>query len=329
MPLGRIIGTGSALPAKKLTNQDIEKIVDTSDEWITTRTGIQCRYVSDAATATSDLAIAAANKALESAGMTADQLDLIIVATSTPDHLNFPSTACLVQYQLGARRAAAFDLSAACSGFVYSLTTADQFIRSGLYKNILVIGADTLTKYLNWEDRNTCVLFGDGAGAVILQTSENERYGVLSSYLAADGSGGDLLMTPAGGSRKPITETVLKNKEQYITMDGKSVFKFSIRVIVDGIEKALSLAGLTQGDIDLLIPHQANIRIINHAIEKLGLSPEKVCVNIQMYGNTSAATIPIALDEAVRVGRLKKDMVVVMMGFGGGLTWGSNVIRWG
>jgi 3-oxoacyl-[acyl-carrier-protein] synthase-3 len=328
MPTSRIIGTGSALPPRRVTNDDLAKIVDTSDEWISTRTGIKSRYLTDANTATSDLAILAGRKAIEASGLAPDAIDLIVVATTSPDHLNFPSTACIVQEALGAHRAAAFDLSAACSGFVYGLATADQFIRGGMYQTVLLIGADTLSKYLNWEDRNTCVLFGDGAGAVVLQATDDPTQGVLASYLAADGAGGKFLINPAGGSRKPFNAEVLANKEHFITMDGKSVFKFSIRVIVDGVEKSLAAAGLKHSDIDLLIPHQANLRIIDHAVEKLGLSPEKVCVNIQMYGNTSAGTIPIALDEAVRAGRLKRGMVVVTIGFGAGLTWGSNVIRW-
>jgi len=323
-----IIGTGSSLPDKIITNDDLAKIVDTNDEWISVRTGIKSRRVTNAQESTSDLAIAAAVKALEAANIRANSLDLIIVATSSPDYLNFPSTACIVQEKLGAK-CAAFDLSAACSGFVYALTVGSQFIDSGMYKNVLVIGADALTKFLNWEDRNTCVLFGDGAGAVVLQRNDKSDDGILSSYLAADGSGADILINPGGGARNPINEDIIKRKENYIQMDGKSVFRFSIKVIVEGIEKVLEKANLLKKDIDFLIPHQANIRIIDHAVAKLGLSPSQVYVNIQDYGNTSAATIPIALDEAVRKGKLKKEMIVVTIGFGAGLTWGSNVIRWG
>ncbi|MFH1429236.1 MAG: beta-ketoacyl-ACP synthase III [Candidatus Margulisiibacteriota bacterium] len=328
MVIGKITGTGSAIPQKRLTNDDLAKIVDTSDEWISTRTGIKARHISDSQTATSDLAVEAAEKALVSAGIKAEQIDLIILATSTPDFINFPSTACVVQEKLGAVNSAAFDLSAACSGFVYALTTADQYIRSGMYKTILVIGADTLSKFVDWEDRNTCVLFGDGAGAVVLQPSENES-GIIASYLGADGKGGPYLCTPVGGSRKRTDQESLRLKQNCVTMNGREVFKFSTKIIVEGVKKVIEMAGLKLSDIDLLVPHQANTRIINHAVEKLGLSLEKVCVNIHDYGNTSAATIPIALDEAVQDNKLKPGDKVVTIGFGGGLTWGANVITWG
>jgi len=327
MLTGKIVGTGSFLPPKVLTNDDLAQMVDTSDEWISTRTGIKQRHISDEKTATSDLAIEAAQRALTAAGIKAAQLDLIVVATSTPDYLNFPSTACLVQERLGAVNSAAFDLSAACTGFVYALTVANQFIRSGMYQTICVIGADTLSKYVNWEDRNTCVLFGDGAGAVVLTPTESKD-GILGSYLAADGSGSRFLCNPVGGSRTPLSEERFQENRHYVGMDGRAVFKFSTRVIVEGVETVLAQTGLKKSDIDLLIPHQANTRIIGHAVEKLGLSPEKVCVNIHKTGNTSAATIPVALDEANQNGRIKKGDIVVTIGFGGGLTWGANVMRW-
>ncbi|MFA5928055.1 MAG: beta-ketoacyl-ACP synthase III [Candidatus Margulisiibacteriota bacterium] len=327
MLTGKITGTGLGLPKKQLTNDDIAKFLDTSDEWISSRTGIKARYIAEEGVSTSDLAVEAAINALASAKLSPEDLDLIIVATSSPDYINFPSTACIVQDKIKAVNAAAFDLSAACTGFVYALTTANQFIATGMYKNILVIGADTLSKNVNWSDRGICVLFGDGAGAVVLQPAEKGE-GILSSYLAADGSGGKHLINLVGGSRESLTEEKLKLKQNTITMDGKAVFKFSTKVIVEGILKVLDQAGLKTSDISLLIPHQANTRIIDHAVEKLGLSADKVYVNIQRYGNTSAATIPIALCEAVRDGKVKKGDVIVMMGFGGGLTWGANVIRW-
>ena len=323
----KITGTGSALPDRVLTNDDLAKFVDTNDEWISTRTGIKKRRITDENTSTSDLAYAASLKAIEKAGLSASDIDLIVLATSTPDFLNFPSTACLVQERLGASNAAAFDLSAACTGFVYALTTASQFVESQIQKNVLVIGADTLSKYVDWEDRNTCVLFGDGAGAAVVQPSSNGS-GILASYLAADGAGGGYLQNPVGGSRTPISESAIKERKNYVRMDGRAVFKFSTRVILEGIEKVLEKSGLTKSEISLLIPHQANTRIINHAVEKLGLSPQKVCVNIHNYGNTSAATIPIALDEAISEGKVNKGDIVVTIGFGGGLTWGANAIRW-
>lgn len=323
----KISGTGSYLPPKIVTNDDIAKIVDTTDEWISTRTGIKQRHIAEANVGCSDLAVPAAQKALEAANLSPDQLDLIIVATSSPDYLNFPSTACLVQDKLGASNAAAFDLSAACTGFVYAVTTADQYIRSGMYTKILVIGVDMLSKWVNWEDRTTCVLFGDGAGAVVLEASDSCE-GIIASYLAADGSGGGYLHNPVGGTKQPLDEASFIAKQNTITMDGRAVFKFSTRVIVEGVNKVLAKAGKKIEDIDLLIPHQANTRIIDHAVDKLGLSPKKVCVNIQRTGNTSAATIPIALDEAVRSGQVKSGNLIVAIGFGGGLTWGANVIRW-
>ena len=317
----QIIGTGSDVPPKIITNDDLAKIVDTSDEWIRTRTGIRERRVSDPGTATSDLAVIAAERALASARMDSRDLDLIIVATCSPDTL-FPSVACMVQNKLKANNAAAFDLSAACSGFNFALSSAAAYIESSRYKNILVVGADTLTKYLDWSDRKTCVLFGDGAGAVILQGT-GENAGILASYIKAKGEGGRYLVMPGGGSRDPEIK-----EGRFIRMDGMEVFKFAVRALEESVLEVLKLAGLTLLDIDLLIPHQANQRIIDHVMKKFNLPEEKVYVNLMKYGNTSAASIPLALSEAVNEGRIKSGNIIVLAGFGAGLTYGSNVLKW-
>ncbi|MFC1767340.1 beta-ketoacyl-ACP synthase III [Candidatus Margulisiibacteriota bacterium] len=321
MAKAAITGTGSGIPKKVLTNSDLEKIVDTSDQWITERTGIKERRVADENEATSDLAYEAAKKALESAKFSPEKLDLIIVTTSSPDML-FPSTACIVQDKLGAKNSAAFDLAAACTGFNYGLAVASSLIESGIYKNALVIGADTLTKYLDWTDRNTCILFGDGAGAVLLEAN-TDGTGVLANYLMAEGSGGKYLVMPGGGSRDPEIK-----KSRYIWMDGKEVYKFAVRALPASVKKALEAAKMNTSDISLLIPHQANTRIIDSALKKLDLSKEKVYVNLDRYGNTSAASIPIALDEAFQNKKIKKGDIVVLAGFGAGLTYGANVIKW-
>jgi 3-oxoacyl-[acyl-carrier-protein] synthase-3 len=321
----KIISTGRALPEKVLTNFDLEKIVDTNDEWIVKRTGIKSRHIADQNTATSDLAIEASKKAMEKAGITAEEIDLIMVATVTPDMI-FPSTACIVQEALGAVNAAAFDLETATSGFLYGLTIEDQFINTGMYKKILVIGAETLSKVLDWEDRKTCILFGDGAGAAIVGVSDDESE-ILSTHLGADGSGADFLAIPAGGSRMPATADTVAKRLHYITMDGSEVFKFAVRKMSSASLLALELAGLDVEDVDFLVPHQANIRIINSAAKKLKLPIDKVHVNLDRLGNISAGSIPIALDEAIEEGKINKGDVVVLVGFGGGLTWGSCVIR--
>ena len=320
-----IIATGSCVPDQTLTNKYFEEIVDTNDEWIKNMTGIEERRASDDTTATSDLATKAALRAMEKAGVAPEEIDLIIVATVTPD-MAFPSTACIVQKNIGACNAAAFDIEAACSGFIYGMTVADSFIRTGMYKKVLVIGAETLSKITDYTDRNTCVLFGDGAGAVIMSEVE-EGYGILGSHIGANGSAGHLLTQPAGGSRMPATEQTIKERLHYIKMDGSEVYKFAIKIMGEAAEKALASCGLTKADIDYLIPHQANIRIIESAVKRLKISPEKVYVNINKYGNTSAASIAIALDEANEKGFLKDNQVVVLVGFGGGLTWGSSVIK--
>lgn len=321
-----IIGLGYYVPEKVLTNFDLEKMVETSNEWIVDRTGIKQRHIADAGTATSDLAIKAAECALKDAGISADELDLIIVATATPD-MYFPSVACILQDKLKATKAAAFDLSAGCSGFVYGLVTGSQFISAGLYRRVLVVGAETISKILDWNDRNTCVLFGDGAGAAVLGTV-NEGYGILGIELGAEGSGGQYLKLPAGGSRMPASELTVSDKLHYVHMNGNEVFKFAIKVMGEASVKALENAGLTAKDVDFFIPHQANIRIIQSAAKRLKLPMEKVMVNVDKYGNTSAASIPIALKEAVMSGKVKKDDTVVLVGFGAGLTWASCVIKW-
>ncbi|MFH1361064.1 MAG: beta-ketoacyl-ACP synthase III [bacterium] len=318
----KIIGVGSCLPDKIVTNRDLEKMVETNDEWIKTRTGICERRVTDYETSTSDLAIKAAEKALKSAKLDPEKLDLIIVGTTSSDYL-FPSTACIVQNKLGAKNAAAFDVSAACSGFNFALTSAQQYIENGTYKNVLVVGADTLTKYLDWTDRGTCILFGDAAGAVVVTESSDEA-GILASWLKAEGHLGDKLIMPGGGSRDPE-----QRKGRFITMDGKEVFKFAVRVLHESILAVLKKANLEIKDIDLLIPHQANIRIIDHVIKKMKLPSEKVFVNLHKYGNTSAASIPLALDEALAEGKIKKGDIIVLSGFGAGLTCGANIIKWG
>jgi 3-oxoacyl-[acyl-carrier-protein] synthase-3 len=277
--------------------------------------------------ATSDLASRAAQKALEDAGITAEELDLIIVATATPD-MFFPSVACLVQANIKATNAAAFDLAAGCSGFVYGIVTGSQFIKAGLYKKVLVIGAETLSKILDWTDRNTCVLFGDGAGAAVLAET-TPGYGILATQLGADGSGGDLLKLPAGGSRNPATAETVAQKMHFVHMNGNEVFKFAVKVMGEAAVKVLADAGLSAADVDCLIPHQANIRIIQSAAKRLKLPMDKVMINVDKYGNTSSASIPIALEEAVHDGKIKKGDIVVLVGFGAGLTWASAVIKWG
>jgi 3-oxoacyl-[acyl-carrier-protein] synthase III len=321
-----ILGTGAYVPEKVLTNEDLERMVDTSDEWIVTRTGIHERRIASSDQASSDLAYEAAKRALDSSGIKPEQLDLIIVATVTPD-TSFPSTANLLQYRLGAKKAASFDLAAACSGFLYGLATATQFIQTGIYKYALVIGVECLSKITDWTDRNTCVLFGDGSGAAVVGQVE-DGYGFQAFDLGSDGGGGDLLKMPAGGSRMPASEESVADRMHYLKMAGSDVFKFAVRIMNSSAEASLQKAGLTKEDVDFLVPHQANIRIIDSAVKRFGLSPEKVMVNLDRYGNMSSASIPVALDEAVREGKVKTGDNIVLVGFGGGLTWGSTVIKW-
>jgi 3-oxoacyl-[acyl-carrier-protein] synthase-3 len=321
-----IIGLGSYVPEKIVTNQDLEKVMDTSDAWIADRTGIRARRAAADDEATSDLATKAAQRALEDAGVSAADLDLIIVATLTPD-MSFPSTACLVQENLKAANAAAFDITAACSGFIYGLVIGEQFIKTGVYRKVLVIGAETLTRILDWTDRNTGMLFGDGAGAAVLAETES-GYGILGVDLGADGSGGDFLKLPAGGSRTPASAETVAQRQHFVYMNGNEVFKFAVKIMGETTLKALQHAQLSPHDITLLVPHQANIRIIQSAARRLGLPMEKVMVNIEKYGNTSAASVPIALDEAVKSGRIRRGDTIALAGFGAGLTWASSVIRW-
>lgn len=318
------LGTGSCLPEKELTNFDMEKIVDTTDEWIQSRTGIKSRRIADDQTATSDLAYGAALKALEAANITAEELDMIIVATITPD-MHFPSTACIIQDKLGADNASAFDISAACSGFVYASTIAKQFVESGQSKYVLVIGAETLSKILDFTDRNTCVLFGDGAGAAIIGPVKTG--GIIAMDLGAKGSGGKFLTVPAGGSRMPASQETIDNRLHYISMDGSEVFKFAVRIMASSSKTVIEKAGWSIDELDYLVPHQANIRIINSAGKKLKLPPERVHVNLDKFGNTSAGSVPIALDEAVRSGKIKSGDKVVLVAFGGGLTWGALAVE--
>lgn len=321
-----IAGLGSWLPEQKITNHDLMKLVDTSDEWILTRTGISERRKASAQEAASDLGTRAAQKALAAAKVKPEEIDLIIVATITPD-MFFPATACLIQKNLGAVKAAAFDLSAACSGFLYALAAGSQFIATGVYKTVLVVATEVLTKIVNWEDRNSCILFGDGAGAAVLQPVE-EGAGFLSFDLGADGTGEDLLKIPAGGSRKPACLETVRNKEHFLVMSGNEVFKFAVKIMEDTSVKALKKAGLSPEDIDYLVPHQANTRIIEAARKRLGLAADKVHLNLDRYGNMSSASIPVALVEAVEKGYIHKGDLVVLVGFGAGLTWGSAVIKW-
>lgn len=325
LPVG-IIGTGKYVPERVLTNQDLEQMVETNDEWIVTRTGIRERRLVSAEQASSDLAYEAALKALNMAGITAEQLDLIVVATITPD-MAFPSTACILQEKLGAKKAAAFDLSAACSGFIYGLANASNFIATGTYKYALVVGAECLSKITDYTDRNTCILFGDGAGAVVLGAVPEGR-GFKSFELGADGAGGELLRISGGGSRCPVSPQSLENKQHFIHMAGSEVFKFAVRIMGSAAEEALRKAGLEKKDIDLLVPHQANIRIIQSALNRLELDEDKCMINLDKYGNVSAASIPIALAEAVEQGKVNEGDCIVLVGFGGGLTWGASVLVW-
>lgn len=321
-----ILGTGFYVPEKIMTNADLEKIVETSDEWIVERTGIKERRIAEDNQPMSDLALRAAKAALADAGVVAEDLDLIIVATLTSDRI-IPSTACMIQNLLGAKHAAAFDLSAACSGFAYAASVAAQFIETGAYKKALVIGAETLSKYINWEDRNTCVLFGDGAGAAVLGQVE-EGYGILSFDLGSDGSGGDAIQIPSSGSLMPVSKESIDQKLNLIHMNGRDVFKFAVKAMGKTVKNSLAKIDMPQEKIDWLVPHQANIRIIESAAKRLSMPMEKVIVNIHKYGNMSAACIPIALAEAAAAKRFKKGDIIALSGFGAGLTWASCIIRW-
>jgi len=321
-----IVGIGFYVPEKIITNFDLEKTLDTSDEWIYTRTGIKERRVVADNQFASDLAAESSLRALKNAGMKPEEVELIVVCTLSPD-MFFPSTACIVQSKIGAINSACFDIEAACSGFNYGLCIAESFIKSGQYNNVLLIGTEVFSRILDWQDRSTCVLFGDGAGAVVLREVSNNS-GILSHYLNADGTGTDLLNLPAGGSRLPASIETVNQRLHYLKMNGREIYKFATKMIPEAVKNSLNKAGLTEKDIDLLIPHQANIRIINTVAEKLKLPMEKVFINIHKYGNTSAASIPIALSEAISENRIKKNDIVVLTSFGAGLTWGASVIRW-
>lgn len=322
----RIIGTGSYAPKKVITNHDLEKLVDTSDQWITERTGIKERRVVEKGQTTSDLAYEASHRALKAAGLSAQDLDLILVATVTPDTY-LPSLSCVLQEKLHAKKAAAFDVFAACSGFIYGLSVAQAFIKSGMYANILLVGAEVLSRFTDWEDRNTCVIFGDGAGAAVLQRHVGKR-GVLSTHLHSDGTLGDLITVPGGGASHPPSHETIHKRMHYIKMKGNETFKVAVRALEDVVQEALEYNQVKAEDIDLLIPHQANLRIIQAMAQRLKMPMEKVVITLHKYGNTSAASIPMALDEAVREGRIKENDLILFEAFGGGLTWASALVRW-
>ena len=321
-----IAGWGKYLPTQILSNHDLEKIVDTSDEWIRTRSGICERRVVAEGEATAAIAARAAEAALEKAHVAVEDVDLIILATVTPDYPSIPASASVVQHTLGAR-CGAFDLVAGCSGFVYGLVTGSQFVQSGACNNVLVIGAESLTRVLDWKDRTTCVLFGDGAGAVLLRGTERQG-GLLSFVLGSDGSGAENLMIPAGGTRTPASHATVEQRQHYMKMNGREVYKFASRILPKAFHEALDGAGLRPEDVDLLIPHQANIRIIDSARESLSVDGDAVYVNVDRYGNTSAASIPMALCEAIDEGRIKAGSLLAMVAFGAGLTWASALWRW-
>jgi 3-oxoacyl-[acyl-carrier-protein] synthase-3 len=321
-----IAGVGAYVPTRVLTNAELEKMVDTTDEWITTRTGIKERRIAAKDEFTSDLAAKAALRAMKAAGVTGEQIDLIIVATITPDMV-FPSTACLVQQKIGARRVAAFDLEAACSGFIYGLEIAQQFIMSRTYDTVLVIGAEKLSSIVNWEDRNTCVLFGDGAGAAVLQ-NRTTSHGLLTAVMGADGSKADLLHMPGGGSRCPATAESVDSRLHYLRMEGKETFKHAVQAMMSAAQEALRRCEVDISQIKCIIPHQANRRIIDAVGERLGATPGQLFVNLDRYGNTSAASVAIALDEAVNSGRIQRGDLILLVVFGAGLTWGAAVIEW-
>ncbi|MBM4153626.1 MAG: ketoacyl-ACP synthase III [Lentisphaerae bacterium] len=322
-----IAGTGSFAPERVMTNQDLQAIVDTTDEWIVSRTGMKERRIAGPGTATSDLASEAARRALADAGLAAGDVEMIVVATITPDY-PFPNTACVVQDKIGATKAFCMGLEAACSGFVYAVETARNFIAAGAVTNALVIGAEKMSSILDWQDRATCVLFGDGAGAVVLKAAAPGERGILTASLGSDGSLTDLLLVPAGGSRKPATGGTVAAREHFLRMSGKEVFKHAVTNMVRAAQTAIARAGLQVADIDWIIPHQANLRIISAIAERLGMPAEKCIVNVQTYGNTSGASIGLALDEAVRDGRIRKGQKVLFVAFGGGFTWGAMVLEW-
>ena len=322
-----ISGTGSYAPKRILTNAELAESVDTTDEWIYTRTGIKERKIAADGEMTSDMATEAGRRSLEAAGIARDEIDLIIVATTTPDML-FPSTACLVQHKLGLNSLAAFDLQAACSGFLYALETGAGMVRSGAYRNALVIGAERYSAVVDWQDRSTCVLFGDGAGAVVISRNHDPKSGWLGAKLGCDGSAVELLHLPGGGCQIPASHESVEQRQHFVKMKGREVFKVAVRVMEQSALQILEQHGLAADQVGCVVPHQANLRIIETLSSRLGIPMDRFFLNMDRYGNTSAASIPIALDEAVRCGRIKSGEVVLMVAFGGGLTWGSSLIRW-
>ena len=326
-PSVRIAGWGKYLPARVVDNHELERMVDTSDDWIRARTGIVERRIAAPEETTCSMAVRAARPALDMAGVGAGELDLIIVATGTPDHLGFPATGSLVQEALGATRAGAFDVGAGCGAFGYGLVIGAQFILAGAQRNVLVVGSDAMSRVIDWRDRTTCVLFGDGAGAVVLRATDRPG-GLLSFVLGSDGCGAAKLYVPAGGSKQPASHESVEARAHFLKMDGRDVFRFATRVIPGSILEALDIAGLTTADLDLVIPHQANIRIIEHARKKLELPPERVFTNVDKYGNTSSASIPVALCEALEQGRIVEGDTLAMCAFGAGLCWASAIWKW-
>lgn len=326
-PRAALLGVGRYTPTRVMTNRELEQLVDTSNEWIIERTGIEERRIADPSEAASDLAVKAALQAMEMAHVTAEELDLIICATVTADTI-FPSAACLVQAKLGATKAAAFDVSAGCTGFLYGVHLARHLIESGAHQRVLLVGVEVLSRILDWTDRSTCVLLGDGAGAVVVGAPKRPGQGILSSRIESDGNKGDLLKLPGGGSQHPASEETLREGMHYFKMNGRETFKNATRLMGDSAQQALVAAGLGLDDIDLLIPHQANLRIITALAKSLEVPMEKVFTNVQRYGNTSSASIPIALSEAMDGGLIKPGMAILMVAFGAGLTWGSTVLRW-
>ncbi len=323
----QILGTGAYAPKRVLTNQDLEKLVDTTDAWITGRTGIKQRRIAAEGEVTSDMAVVAARHALAMAGMQACDLDMIIVGTISAD-MPLPSCAVIIQAKLGAARAFAFDVSAACAGSLYALSIADQFIQSGRVRRVLVIGAELLSRLVDWSDRNTCVLFGDAAGAMVLGPGDDPRRGLLTTHLHSDGRAAGILSIPGGGSQYPPCEEMLARKMDKIAMNGREIYKFAVRVLPQAILEALGANGLTVADVDHIVPHQANARIVEAVLEKLGIPIEKCWLNLDRYGNTSSASLPISLDEANRAGRLQPGDLIAMMAIGAGMTWGSALMRW-
>ena len=319
--------TAHSTPNKILSNFDLEKLVDTSDAWIKSRTGIKQRYIVEDGEASSDISTKIAEELLEKSKIHSDEIDLIIVGTVTPDHYT-PSTEAIVQKNINANNAWGFDLSAACSGYIFGLETGSNFIRSGQYKNVMVIGVDTMSSILDFQDRDTCVIFGDGCGGAILQPTE-ERYGIIDSILHMDGNGGDYLIVPAGGSRIPASIDSVKNRSHFIKQDGKTVFKHAVKGMADVSKKILARNKLSGSDISLFIPHQANKRIIDAAAQKCGIEKDKVLINIEKYGNTTAGTIPIAMNEAITENRINDGDYILLSSFGAGFTWGSMLIKWG